>query len=396
MNIKRTSQLVVALALSVVALASLIMILSAQSVRAQAGSEIYVDKQLGRADPVVHVGEYLTFTIVVRNDTTFTVTTLPLSDTYNAAVLGYADAVPAPENVDQGAGQIDWVDLTTFFGDLSPGQQIVVGVGFIAEHPETAVVNRAEVHDALGSGGVLSDTNSTITDTQSVGGSSPVDKELLAGLIPQAGLPLTFTIVITNDGFTTMTVAPLIDIYNPSLLQFKDAAPPPDLVDAVGGVLTWTDVTLWTGDIPAHGTVSVTTIFTALAAIDSVTNSAEVDRARDWYDNDLDGGQDDVPITIIEGPTATPAPTPTPAATATRMPPAATPTQQAPAPAPGTATPVPTATPDTAPTPVFLPESGQTGGISNDGLLAALLVLGAGMAALVYVRRKKVARGENG
>jgi hypothetical protein len=381
MNIKRSSQLVVALALSVVALASLIMVLSAQSARAQAGGEIYVDKRLGRADPVVHVGEYLTFTIVVRNDTTFTVTTLPLSDTYNAAVLGYADAVPAPDSVDQGAGQIDWVDLTTFFGDLSPGQQIVVVVGFIAEHPQPAVVNMAEVHDALGSGGVLSDTNSTVTDTESVGGSSPVDKELLAGLIPQAGLPLTFTIVITNDGFTTMTVAPLIDTYDPSWLQFKDAVPPPDLVDAVGGVLTWSDVTLWTGDIPAHGMVSVTTAFTALAAVAGAANSAEVAGARDWYGNDLAGGADQVPITIIEGPTATPAPTP--AATATRMPPAATPTQRAPAPVPATATP--------APTPVFLPESGQTAGISNNGLLAALLVLGAGGAALVYVRRKKVA-----
>jgi hypothetical protein len=379
MKLKQTGKLATALTLAAVALGALTLALSAQSARAQ-GGDIYVDKQLGRAAPVVHVGEYLTFTILIRNDAAFTVTTLPLSDTYNAAVLGYKDAVPPPDNVDEPAGRIDWNDLTIPFGDLSPGQQIVVVVGFIAEHPETAVVNRAEVHDALGASGALSGTTSTVTDTESVGGSSPVDKELLGGLIPQAGLPLTFTIVITNDGYTTMTVAPLVDTYDPTVLQFSHAVPPPDLADAANGVLTWTDVTSWTGDIPAHGAVSVTTVFTALTAIGNTANRAEVSGASDWYGNDLAGGADDVPITIIEGPTPTPGATPTPA-------PTPAPTQPAPTPVPITVVPAPTTT--IAPTPAFLPESGRTAGIVNNGLLVALLVLGAGVVTLVHVRRNK-------
>ncbi len=377
MNIRQANRLIATLALALCALASLTLALSIQAARAQAGSEIFVDKRLGRADPVVHVGEYLTFTVLIRNDAAFTVTTLPLSDTYNASVLGYQDAVPPPDSLDEGAGQIDWSDLTASFGDLAPGQEIVVVVGFIAEHPETAVVNRAEVHDALGSSGALTGTTGVVTDTESVGGSSPVDKELLAGLIPQAGLPLTFTVVITNDGYTTMTVAPLVDTYDPALLQFSYAEPPPDLVDAVSGVLTWTDVTRWTGDIPAHGTVSVTAVFTALAVIDSTANNAEVNGASDWYGNDMAGGSDQVPITIIEGPTVTPAPTTTPIPV-----PTATPVQS---PAP---TPVPTATAETLPAPVFLPTSGRTVGVTNASLLTALLVLSLGIVALIVVRRK--------
>ena len=181
MNVRQALKLITPLALAAVALTALGFALSAQSARAQGGGDIYVDKQLGRAGSVVHVGEYLTFTILIRNDTPFTITTLPLADTYNGAVLGYADAVPAPNTIDESTGRLDWADLTDSFGDVAPERQIVVVVGFVAEHPETAVVNAAEVHDAVGAGGALSGTTSVDDGTDAVGGSSPVDKELSPG-----------------------------------------------------------------------------------------------------------------------------------------------------------------------------------------------------------------------
>jgi uncharacterized repeat protein (TIGR01451 family) len=113
MDSRQAHRLLLSLALAAAAVATLGLMLSTQSARAQAGDDIYVDKRLGRADPVVRVGEYLTFTILIRNDSAFTVTTLPLSDTYDAAVLAYAGAVPPPDVVDEGAGRIDWADLTT-------------------------------------------------------------------------------------------------------------------------------------------------------------------------------------------------------------------------------------------------------------------------------------------
>ena len=375
MSVGQARKLIAPLVLAAVALTALRLALSIQFARAQAGDDIYVDKQLGRADPVVHVGEYLTFTILIRNDTSSTITTLPLADTYNSAVLGYADAVPAPNAVDESAGRLDWADLTDSFGDVAPGGQILVVVGFVAEHPDTAVVNAAEVHDAVGTGGALSGTTSIDDGTDAVGGSSPVDKELLAGLIPQVGQPLTFTIVITNDGFTTMTVAPLIDTYNPAWLAFSTAVPPPDLVDTARGVLTWTDLTVWTGDVPPHASISVTTVFTALAATDDSMNRAEVVGASDWYGNEMSGGADEVPITII-GPTPTPAPTATP-----RPKPKDTPVP--------TATPTPvTLTPTPTPVGPLLPETGTARGDAGPGLAGILLVLGAGVALLARAHRR--------
>jgi hypothetical protein len=331
-----------------------------------------VDKQLGRPEPVVHVGEYITFTILVENRANFTITQLPLSDVYNTAVLRFVDAVPPPDSVVEAVGQLEWADLTTAFGPIPPGQRLVVTVGFVAEHPESAIVNAAEVHDALGSSGALSGTNSLITDVMSIGGSSPVEKELLAGLIPRAGLPLTFTVRITNEGYTTLTVAPLIDHYDPAFLRFSHAVPPPDLVDPANGMLNWTDLTVWTGDIPAHSTISVTTVFTALRTVDLTANGARVEGARDWYDNDLAQGHDEVPITIIQGP-ASPTHTPHPPAPTQQPPPAATVTP---------ALPTPTAT-----ALVLLPESGQ-GGRLLPWLVAALVALvGGGVACVARVRR---------
>ncbi|MFL7792429.1 MAG: hypothetical protein AB8I69_09840 [Anaerolineae bacterium] len=367
-----SKKLITSLVLATVALVALGLMVSSRSVSAQSG-DIYVDKQLGRPSPVVYVGEYLTFTIFIRNDSTFTVTTLPLSDTYNTTVLGFADATPPPDGANEGAGRLDWNDLTNYFGDLPPGASIVVVVGFIAEHPQPSVVNAAEVHDALGTGGALSGTNSTLTNTTSVGGSSPVEKDLLEGLIPQVGLPLTFTITITNNGFTTMTVVPLIDTYNPTWMAFSYAVPAPDIVDEVNGELTWLDLTNWAGDIPAHGTVTVTTVFTALISGDAV-NSAEVSGASDWYENELTGGSDLVPITIIEGP-----PTPTPTTAPTSVP--AT-RQPAPTSAPSASTATPGATPTNTPIPL-LPQTGDQSTKRGPGNASAgLLVLSIGMVVL--------------
>ena len=385
MNTRKASRLCLALAAASAALIGLAVALSVQSAHAQAGDDIYVDKQLGRADPVVHVGEYLTFTILIRNDSAFTVTTLPLSDTYDAAVLDYADAVPAPDAVDEGAGKLDWTDLTMFFGDLLPGQQILVVVGFIAEHPETAVVNAAEVHDALGAGGALSGTTTVDDGTESVGGSSPVDKEMLAGLEPQVGHPLTFTIVITNDGFTTMTVVPLVDTYNPSWLAFSHAEPPPDIVDEVNGTLTWDDLTVWTGDVPAHAHISVTTVFTALATADGAMNRAEVAGASDWYGNDMAGGADDVPITIV-GPSPTP--------TATPKPKKKDKDEDQPAPTPTSTQVVATPTPTATPVAPLLPETGPAGP-AGAGPVAILLALSIGTALLIRARRRAPSKDQD-
>ncbi len=371
MNVRKSAGLGFALGLTALACLFLILSLSSQPTRAQLYPIISVDKQLGRADPVVHVGEYITFSIHIENYTGFTVTTLPLSDTYDTHVLRYVDASTPPDRIDEAAGRLDWADLTTHFGNLPPGASIDLVVGFVAEHPDTAIVNRAEVHDAKRSDGDLSGGRSRYWITETVGGSSPVKKSALEGLDYQVGLPITFSITITNEGYVTLTVVPLIDEYNPAWLDFSYALPPPDVVDEANGLLIWDDVTTGTygtGDIPAHGSVQITTVFTALAALENVSaNNVRVEGARDWYDNDVGEGSDDAPITIVQ-PTAptSPPPPPPPTAPPPTSPPPATPT----------------------PTPPFiLPPSGQGGVSLSLGALGATAVLGLGLSLLAWAKR---------
>lgn len=313
--------------------------------------EIFVQKQLGRDNPVVHVGEYLTFTIYIENRSSFTVTTLPLSDTFNVAVLAFVDATPMPDAVDGANGRLDWTDLTTTFGDLAPGDSVWVVVGFIAEHPAPVVVNRAEVHDALFSNGQIGGGDDDSEEGESIGGSSPVDKSMIGDQLPEIGQPLTFTIRITNDGYTTMTMVPLLESYDPAYLQFSTAVPQPETIDEIAGELYWSDLTSWFGDVGPFASIQITAVFTALAPIDVTTNHASVVGASDWYGNEMESGADDVPITIIDSSqpaTATPT-----AVTATATSVSATPQPSTPEAA--TATPQATAT---AVRPQTLPATG--------------------------------------
>jgi len=349
------------------------------------GGGLVVDKRLGRATPVVRVGEYLTFTIAIRSEVSFTIVTLPLSDTFDSYILAYADAVPPPDGVmtNTNPGQLLWFDLTDTFGDLSPGQTITVTLGFTAVHPTAATVNAARVAGAEGDSGQQTGEADGSDGGETVGGSTPVQKSLDP---PTATLrvnsPITFTITITNDGAATLTFLPLEDTYDPAVLLFHRAVPTPSLVLTASGVISWFDLTVPLGDVPPDSAVTVTTIFTALMPATSTLNSAQVTGARDQYENDLGAGADQVPIMIIED---TPTPTPT-----SPPPPPSPPPSPTPTPWP-TATPTPTATPAATPTltptslfvPEVLPETGAPGGMSVLVLLGGWAVV---IGSIVAVR----------
>jgi len=373
MNVK-FYRLIVPIFLSVVGVAVALALLPSSPSLAQGGG-ITVLKQLGRTNPVVFVGEYITFTIDICNETTFTVDVLPLYDDYAEGVLAYQDATYAPSTHDAAAGTLFWNDLTTVAGNLGPGQCMHMIVGFIAANPQTAVVNYAEVQDALNTDGEVIGSDQGGEAPVYPGGSAPVTKTLT----DQAGAVVTFTVEVWNNGYVTMTQATLEDTYDPTVLSFYYSVPMPDLPILNDGTLRWQDLTLSTGDIPPHGVVTVTTVFTTIGAISStITNTARIVAAGDWYSNDVGGGEDEAPITIIDRP-ATPAPTATPRPSQPTQP--SQPSQPAP-----TATPYPTITP--TPFIPLLPETGTPAGAERSVWpVAGLGVIVLAAVALLFKRR---------
>jgi len=320
---------------------------------AQGGGEITMTKTLNRASNVVRVGEVLSFTIALTNNSSFTLTNVAVVDEYDQNIMAFSGAIPVQTDVNTATGVITWSNVAV--PSLQPGQSVFLTVSFIAEHPQTAVVNSARTENVQNNSGSLTYTAETSRTQDSIGGAAPVVKSIYPpGSTPQAGLLITFTHIITNDGAAMMTRLPLTDTYDPAFLIFHSAIPVnPDIISQTAGLLVWTDLTNYFGDLPPFSSVVVTTVFTAATQVNNTFNSASTEGAIDVYNNELTAGATQVPITIIDDTPET-APTPTgeddededeatPVATATPFP---------------TQTPVAITTTTTTTGPLFLPETG--------------------------------------
>lgn len=96
---------------------------------------------------VPQVGFPVTFTHIITNDGAALMTYLPLTDTYNAAILQFNFAIPSPTLTSP--GMLVWADLTTDFGDIPPFGTVVVTTVFTAMAQFNGSVNQASTAGAL-------------------------------------------------------------------------------------------------------------------------------------------------------------------------------------------------------------------------------------------------------
>lgn len=324
---------------------------------AQIGTlSLEISKRLQGSD-VIQVGQELTFTIRITNTGTVSITTLPLIDEYESSILQLERTDPlSSTNIvtpETGGGLITWSDLTTdtVFGPLNPGQSIVITTVFRAIAPRVATVNRARIGAAVGFGGQQYTGDGRSSSGDAIGGQVIVRKEVLTGTVAASGLPLTFTITISNDGAADLTRIPLRDTFDPTYLAFVSAIPTPTITSTSSiteSVLEWDDVLPGLGltRLRPGEVITVTTVFTALRPVDAAfVNRAEAVGVRDEFDDEVQAPrQAEVLIRIIPGP-ADATRTPTPTATPTPAPP------EEPQPRPTDVPTTPTATPTLTPTP---------------------------------------------
>jgi LPXTG-motif cell wall-anchored protein len=374
---------------------------------AQTGTlSMEISKRLQGSD-VIQVGQELTFTIRITNTGTISITTLPLIDEYESSILQLERTIPlSSTNIvtpATGGGLITWSDLTTdtVFGPLNPGQSIEIITVFRAIAPRVATVNRARIGAAVGFGGQEYAGDGRSSTGDAIGGQVIVRKELVTDTVAASGLPLTFTITISNDGAADLTRIPLRDTFDLTYLQFASAIPTPTLTSTATiteGVLEWDNVLTGLGltRLRPGEIITVTTVFTALRSVEAAfINRAEASGVRDEFDDDVQAPrQAEVPIRIIPGPaeatpTSTPTPTPVPREepqprdTPVPATPTETPTQTPSPTVETTATPTPeaagiAATPTVA-APATLPRTGGSDHLLW-AMIAALLLAGAALA----------------
>ncbi len=239
-----------------------------------------------------------TYTIRITNTGQITFNPLMLSDNLPPGFY-YVPGSGSPRDPDTIAEPLlVWNDL----GPLVPSAAITVSFAVTAETGITGTyINMATVTGTT-PGGVLTDTDDVPIVLQ-----DPVvaiDKQLVAAdLDDVAPNFVTFTIVITNVGISTIDVLPLLDQYDPYYLSFVTATPYPE-EDADDGLLTWRDLT---GPAPYgfdHNMVPgesfrITTVFSVVHDITTTINTAIITGAIDVYDNPTNRPTDTVPIINI-------------------------------------------------------------------------------------------------
>ncbi len=128
-----------------------------------------------------------------------------------------------------------------------------------------------------------------------------VSKQLAVGQDPfiQVGEQVTFDVVVSNSGDTTIAVLPLTDTFDPAYLEFIVATPSADTT-AVGSA-SWTDLTTLSGDLAPGEQTTVTVTFAAIAhpPTSASTNTAAVAGATDAYGDPIPvvGDSEDIGIT---------------------------------------------------------------------------------------------------
>jgi LPXTG-motif cell wall-anchored protein len=289
-----------------------------------------------RGSAEVQVGQILEFTIRITNTGTLPLTDLDLVDEFVGSIVTSVGSGPfakpgdpplsdtAPFSYD-GSQTITW-SLLGGGKTLAPGGSLAVLVRLRAIHPTTDLqtVNRAQIVRAIRSDGGSAGGGDAAVPARPDGARLPMTKSMGAPAPVAAGLPITFTIIITNESLIDIVSLPLRDVYNPAALRFDSANPPPDSADQVGGVLTWGDLLATTGRAALHPgeSIRIQTVYTALRDITDAMNTAEVSGAKDEYGNAVQPRQAQVPIRIV-GPGETPGPSgsvPTDAPTATPTP----------------------------------------------------------------------------
>ena len=225
-------------------------------------------------DHFVQVGEGVSFDIGVTNTGDTTLTTVPLTDAYDAARLTFASAIPSEDT--SGAGTLHWNDITGP-GSLAPGATTTVTVSFTAKATGSAA-------DTATASGTDINGDSAVPDSDSAGvrvthPRQSITKTLQGPASVPVGSLVTYDIVVTNSGDTTL-VAPhgLADTYDAAHLSFDSAVPAVDTT--APAQIAWND--LYGGAPLAPGaaaTLSATFRVTAPGA--SIVDTAVVAAASD-------------------------------------------------------------------------------------------------------------------
>ncbi len=241
--------------------------------------------RISPADPddVIVVGEQVTYRITVQNTGDTTLTTIPLTDTFDDSKFDFVSASISGYSYTQGSGTISWSDITGS-NSLNPGDSINVDVVLQA----TASTGGSPSTNTATTSNVVDENNETLgdqTDTAYVKVTAPcvsIEKTLTSDSTAPLNSDVVYSITVSNCGDTVLTTVPVTDTFPTAYLDFASATITPDSVNEGAGTLAWNDVT-GSNNLDVGDSISFQVHFTAVASSnpDTLTNTACVNNATD-------------------------------------------------------------------------------------------------------------------
>ncbi|MCP4996783.1 MAG: DUF11 domain-containing protein, partial [Gammaproteobacteria bacterium] len=244
------------------------------------------------ADAIAVVGEAIQFRLVVSNTGNSALSGLTLTDNFSTSCLTFVDASITPDAT--ASGSLTW---NTSLGTIAVGENVTIdvnftGAGAVGCDPAT---NAADVTD----GGSLTDSdNATVTVTDP---SVSITKTRTSAATANVGETVTFDIVVTNTGTTTLSTVPLTDDFSAFCMTFISASEsggnyPPD--GSGSGSLLWSNI----GPLTPAQSKTITLSFTALNDCDSAENEGIVSSVVDENGDDAPSVSDTDDVVITENP----------------------------------------------------------------------------------------------
>ena len=286
----------------------------------------------GSEDGIVVVGRAVSYVITVINTGNTALVTVPLEDIFDATYLGYVNAIPVPDVVDNTNGKLRWNDITGATSML-PGESKVLAVTFITKK-STDLLSNKQTNNVGKVTGVQDDKGTTLPDKQD---QAPVRiTNLAVGISKRTTSPangvvtlngeVVFTIRVENKGDTTLVKIPVQDTYEANILQFvrTNITTPSVNTNGNNGTLNWADITTDLGDLAPGAFVEFTVTF-RLIALSNTVNTAATGIATDENGDKVNPVSGQSPANVIAAgtfklfapvllgqPASTPTPTPVP------------------------------------------------------------------------------------
>jgi uncharacterized repeat protein (TIGR01451 family) len=234
-----------------------------------------------RVDPPrVGIGQEATYTLVVRNVSRDVILSpVEVVDTLPEGI-SYVAGSATPQQPAVNGRQLVWDDIADGEG-LAPGDTIELTYratgNAVGEHVNTVVVT------ADTPTGTVTDSDETTLFVVDPG----VQIYKFANNPEFVDGEITFTILITNTGLTTLDVVPLTDTFS-GPVEYIGGTVPPDEIDNQNQVLRWNDLTEQLGNMEPGQTFRIDTTFRLTEEPQGeivVKNVVIVNEATDIFDN---------------------------------------------------------------------------------------------------------------